>query len=86
MKNIYWYLVFMLVFFLVFRFFGRVMFYAIRFWYIVLPAVLLLYFFGRQKRDKKDFRAHTGLDPDKEVKLKQEPEIKIEEDEDDKSS
>ncbi len=86
MKNFYFYLVVMLIFFLVFRFFGFIMAYAIRFWFIVLPAVLLLYYYVRKKRVEKSFRSQTGLDPDKEVKLKQEPEIKIEEDDEKKMS
>ena len=81
MNRMFWYFISMLVLFLVFRFFGIIMVYAIRFWFISIPLVLLLLYYLRKKRSNKSFNSQTGLDPGKEVKLKQEPEIKIDEDE-----
>jgi hypothetical protein len=71
----------MVIVMLVFRFFGFIMAFTVRFWFIVLPVVLLLYYYSKKSKAKKEFKSNTGLDPDKEVKLKQEPDITIESDE-----
>jgi hypothetical protein len=55
--------------------------FAIRFWYIVLPFILILYYYISKRKESIKFRKATGLDPEKEVKLKKEPKIEVEEDE-----
>jgi TctA family transporter len=81
MRKFYLYFVSMLIFFFVFRFFGFIMAYAIRYWFIILPVILIIYFHRRRLRVQKDYRSQSGLDPHKEVKLKEEPEIIIEDEE-----
>ncbi|MCD4797135.1 MAG: hypothetical protein K8R49_08210 [Candidatus Cloacimonetes bacterium] len=81
MRSIFRYIIFLFFIFLLFRFFGVILSYSIRFWYIVIPVLLLLYYSAKKKVAGKKFQNKTGLDPDKEVKLKKEPEIKVEDDE-----
>ncbi|MCF7859404.1 MAG: hypothetical protein K9N07_08830 [Candidatus Cloacimonetes bacterium] len=62
-----------------FRFFNFILFYAIRFWYITLPLGLYIFYEIRKSRKQKKFKDQTGLDPDKEVKLKDKPVIEDDE-------
>jgi hypothetical protein len=55
--------------------------FAIRFWFIILPLILILYYYIRKRKESIKFRKTTGLDPEKEVKLKKEPKIEVEDDE-----
>ena len=64
----------------IFRFFGFIMSFAIRFWYVILPLILILYYYFRKQKENIKFRKTTGLDPEKEVKLKKEPKIEVEDD------
>ncbi|MBC8485272.1 MAG: hypothetical protein H8D45_04445 [Bacteroidetes bacterium] len=75
------YLVLFLFLIVIFRFFGFIMSFAIRFWYIILPLILIFYYYIRKQKESLKFRKTTGLDPEKEVKLKKEPKIEVEDDE-----
>ncbi|HPR18814.1 MAG TPA: hypothetical protein PLD62_11275 [Candidatus Cloacimonadota bacterium] len=77
MRGLYWYLVAFLIILLIFRFFSFIMAFAIRFWYVTIPLAVAVYITFRTRKEKKEFRAKTGLDPNKEVKLKQEPKIEV---------
>ncbi len=79
MKNFLNYIIPFLVLILVFRFFSFIMYFAIRFWYISIPLVLYLLYEFRKSRKQKKFKQDTGLDPEKEVKLKDDPIIEDEE-------
>ena len=74
------YLVLFLFLIMIFRFFGFIMSFTIRFWYIILPLILFLYYYYGKKKEGKKFKKTTGLDPEKEVKLKKEPKIEVEND------
>ena len=71
MKNLLNYIVPFLILILVFRFFNFIMYFAIRFWYISIPLAFYLFYEFRKSRKKMKFKQETGLDPDKEVKLKE---------------
>ncbi len=71
MKNLLNYIIPFLILILVFRFFNFVMYFAIRFWYVSIPLVLYLLYEFRKSRKRKIFKHDTGLDPDNEVKLKE---------------
>ncbi len=75
------YLVLFLFLIVIFRFFGFIMSFTIRFWYIILPLILIFYYYIRKQKESLKFRKTTGLDPEKEVKLKKEPKIEVEDDE-----
>ena len=79
MKNLLNYIIPFLILILVFRFFNFVMYFAIRFWYVSIPLVLYLIYEFRKSRKKNNFKQDTGLDPDNEVKLKEDPIIEDEE-------
>lgn len=57
------------------------MFYAIRFWYVSIPLLIYLFYKFMKNKKRSDFSKTTGLDPDNEVKLKEDPIIKDEDDE-----
>ena len=44
--------------------------FAIRFWFIILPLIFILYYYISKRKKSIKFRKTTGLDPEKEVKLK----------------
>lgn len=71
MKNILNYIIPFLILILVFRFFNFIMYFAIRFWYISIPLALYLFYEVRKSSKRKKFKQDTSLDPDKEVKLKE---------------
>jgi hypothetical protein len=79
MKNLLNYIVPFLILILIFRFFNLVMSFAIRFWYVSIPLALYLFYEFRKSRKRKKFKQDTGLDPDKEVKLKEDAVIEDEE-------
>ena len=60
---------------IVFRFFGFILRFGIKFWYIAVPLIIILYLF-RKKKVKNNI---DGLDPDKEIKLKDKPIIEDDE-------
>ena len=78
MKNLLNYIIPFLILILVFRFFNFVMYFAIRFWYISIPIALYLLYEFRKSRKRKKFKQDTGLDPNKEVKLKEDAVIEDE--------
>ncbi|MDA3814733.1 MAG: hypothetical protein PF570_10840 [Candidatus Cloacimonetes bacterium] len=78
MKNFLNYIIPFHVLILVFRFFNFIMYFAIRFWYVSIPLVLYLLYEFRKSRKQKKFKQDTGLDPEKEVKLKDDPIIEDE--------
>ncbi|MCK4654754.1 MAG: hypothetical protein KAU01_09935 [Candidatus Cloacimonetes bacterium] len=78
MRPVFRYFVLFLIFFLLFRFFGIIFSFTIRFWYIVLPVLIYFYFVAKKRLENKYTKRRTGLDPDKEVKLKKEPKIEVE--------
>ncbi len=78
MKNLLNYIIPFLILILVFRFFNFVMYFTIRFWYVSIPLVLYLFYEFRKSRKKNKFKHDTGLDPDNEVKLKEDPIIEDE--------
>lgn len=78
MKNLLNYIIPLLILILVFRFFNFVMYFAIRFWYVSIPLALYLFYEFRKSRKKNRFKQDTGLDPDNEVKLKEDPIIEDE--------
>ena len=47
------------------------MYFAIRFWYVSIPLALYLFYEFRKSRKKREFKQGTGLNPDNEVKLKE---------------
>jgi len=47
------------------------MYFAIRFWYVSIPLVLYLFYEFRKNSKRKKYKQETGLDPDNEVKLKE---------------
>jgi len=55
------------------------MYFAIRFWYISIPLALYLLYEFRKSRKQKKFKQDTGLDPENEVKLKEDAVIEDEE-------
>ena len=55
------------------------MYYAIKFWYISIPLTLYLFYEYRKSSKRKKFKQDTGLNPDNEVKLKEDPIIEDEE-------
>jgi len=75
------FLILFLLLIVIFRFFGFMMSFAIRFWYVILPLGLILYYYIRKRKKSIKFWKTTGLDPEKEVKLKKEPKIEVEENE-----
>ena len=79
MRNLLNYIVPFLILILIFRFFNFVMYFAIRFWYVSIPLVLYLLYEFRKNRKKNKFKQDTGLNPDDEVKLKEEAIIEDEE-------
>ncbi len=81
MKGYLRFLILFLFLIVIFRFFGFIMSFAIRFWFIVLPLILILYYYLSKRKESIKFMKKTGLDPEKEVKLKKEPKIEVEEDE-----
>ena len=58
-----------------FRFFGSIVGGLIRYWFIILPAILILYYLNQKKTKNTEFSKKTGLDPKDEVHLKEEPKI-----------
>lgn len=72
------FLVIFLIFAILFRFIGFVMLILFKFWYIALALGVYLYF--RSKRSVKIVKGESvqKLDPTKEVKLDQEPEVEDE--------
>jgi len=78
MRNLLNYIVPFLILILVFRFFNFIMYFAIRFWYVSIPLALYLFYELRKSRKKNKFKQDTGLDPDDEVKLKEDPVIEDE--------
>ena len=78
MKNLLNYIIPFLILILVFRFFNFVMYFTIQFWYVSIPLVLYLFYEFRKSRKKNKFKHDTGLDPDNEVKLKEDPIIEDE--------
>jgi len=60
---------------IVFRFFGFIFRFGFKFWYIAVPLIIILYLF-RKKKVKNNI---DGLDPDKEIKLKDKPIIEDDE-------
>jgi hypothetical protein len=43
-----------------------------RFWYITLPITIILYFYFKNKNNKKQQEGYfDNLDPDKEIKINQ---------------
>ncbi|MDY6915093.1 MAG: hypothetical protein SVM86_02080 [Candidatus Cloacimonadota bacterium] len=54
MNNIGKYILYALIVFLVIRFFGYIMFYAIRFWYVSIPVFIYIYVRLRKIRKEKD--------------------------------
>ena len=78
MKNLLNYIVPFLIMILVFRFFNFIIIFAIRFWYVSIPLVLYLLYEFRKRRKQNKFKQDTGLDPEKEVKLKEDPIIEDE--------
>ena len=79
MKNLLNYIIPFLILILVFRFFNFIMYYSIKFWYISIPLVLYLFYEFRKSSKRKKFKQDTGLNPDNEVKLKEDPIIEDEE-------
>lgn len=79
MRSFYWYLISFIVIMLIFRFFSFIMAFAIRFWFVVIPLILILSYYFRRKRESKVFKQNTGLDPHKELKLKKAPKVEEEE-------
>ncbi|MDP8201018.1 MAG: hypothetical protein P9M11_02635 [Candidatus Tenebribacter burtonii] len=79
MKNLLNYIIPLIILILVFRFFNFIMFFAIRFWYVSIPLTLYLLYEFKRSRKKQRFKQDTGLDPDKEVKLKEDAVIEDEE-------
>ena len=75
MKNYFRYFVVVLVMLLIFRFFGFIMVGLLRYWFIVVPAILILYYMNRKKTRNTEFKKNTGLDPKDEVHLKEEPKV-----------
>lgn len=78
MNSFFRYLILFIVIIFLSRFFGLIIGKLIRFWYILLPAVILWYLMNLNKKKKADFHKKTGLDPEKEVHLKEEPKIEEE--------
>ena len=79
MKNLLNYIIPFLIVILVFRFFGFIMTYAIRFWYVSIPLILYFLYEFRKSKKRTIFRRETGLNPEDEVKLKEDPVIEDEE-------
>jgi len=78
MKHLLNYIVPLLILILVFRFFSFIMYFTIRFWYVSIPLILYVIFEFRKSNKKRKFKQDTGLDPNKEVKLKEDPIIEDE--------
>jgi len=53
--------------------------YAIRFWYVSIPLILYFLYEFRKSKKRTIFRRETGLNPEDEVKLKEDPVIEDEE-------
>ena len=79
MKNLLNYIIPFLILILIFRFFNFIMYFAIRFWYVSVPLALYLFYEFRKSRKQNRFKQDTGLDPNKEVKLKEDAVIEDEE-------
>ena len=79
MKNLLNYIIPFLIVILVFRFFGFIMTYAIRFWYVSIPLILYFLYEFRKSKKRTIFKRETGLNPGDEVKLKEDPVIEDEE-------
>ena len=73
------YLTWFLVFFLIVRFFRFIVMYGIRFWFISIPLLIILYFYFRRRKRKFS----SKLDPKKEVPIDAEFTI-LDEDEEEK--
>jgi len=58
-----------------FRFIGFIFRFGIKYWYIVIPLMIIFYLFRKKKRKDNI----NGLDPDKEIKLKEKPIIEDDE-------
>ena len=54
------------------------MYFVIRFWYVSIPLVLYLIYEFRKSRKKNKFKQDTDLNPDNEVKLKEDAVIEDE--------
>ena len=78
MKTLLRYVIPFLVLVLVFRFSSFILLYAIRFWYVSIPLALYFLYEFRKSSKRKKFKQDTGLDPDKEVKLKEDAVIEDE--------
>ena len=77
MKEIIRFLIPLLVFFVIIRFFRLFFVVLFRFWFISIPLVILLYLYYRKRYLRhKEF---ADLDPDKEIRVYPEPEVKDEE-------
>ena len=77
MKDLWKYLIFLFLTVLLFRFLGLVIWLIIRFWYVFLVLGLILYFDNKAKQKRKS-PPPGKLDPDKEIKLDNEPTIEEE--------
>jgi len=65
-----------LVFLILIRFFRFLLVFAIKFWIISLPVIIILFLYFRKKaRIKKEF---SDLDPDKEIKTYPKPTVEEE--------
>ncbi len=75
MKNYFNYFIIVLVVIMVSRFFGRILLLFGRFWFIVIPLILILYYMNKKRSQNRKFKRTTGLDPKDEVQLKKEPKV-----------
>jgi len=63
---------------IVFKFLGFVVLFILKFWYIALPLAAYFYFSRGSKVKVVKENREEKLDPNKEVKLDQEPEVEDE--------
>ena len=61
------YLTWFLVFFIIIRFSRFIIVYGIRFWFISIPLLIILYLYFRRR--KRKFFSSTKHDPDKEAPI-----------------
>jgi len=64
------YIFWVLIVFIFFRFLRYIIIFGIRFWYLFIPLIVLIYFYSKKKKNKP-----IPLDPNKEVKSYFEPKI-----------
>jgi hypothetical protein len=60
----------LLIVFIFFRFFRFIVWGALRFWFVSVPLIILIYFLIKKKKKKI-----ITLDPEKEIKIYPEPKI-----------